>query len=72
METVDRLRSEKEDFEQEMRDLSRRNEELRANNEIPTSNRDDGQNLEGSDGSGLELVPFLTKFFKFSFKKFKN
>ena len=63
METVDRLRSEKEDFEQEMRDLSRRNEELRANNEIPTSNLEDGQNLEGSDGSGLELFHFLLEVF---------
>ena len=59
METVDRLRSEKEDLEQEMRDLSQRNEELRANNEVPASSLGGGQDLEGSDESGVELVPIL-------------
>jgi hypothetical protein len=54
METVDRLRSEKEDLEQEMTDLSQRNEELRANNEVPASN--DGQDLEGSDRPGVKLL----------------
>ena len=43
METVDRLKSEKEDLEQEMRDLSTRNELLRANNEVQ------GSSLAASD-----------------------
>ena len=41
METVDRLKSEKEDLEQEMRDLSTRNEQLRANNEVQGSSLGD-------------------------------
>ena len=46
METVDRLRSEKEDLEQEMRELSTRNEQLRVNNEVQRSgNLDEDQDL---------------------------
>jgi hypothetical protein len=37
METVDRLKSEKEDLEQEMRELTTRNEQLRTNNEVQGS-----------------------------------
>ena len=43
METVDRLKSEKEDLEQEISDLSTRNELLRANNEVQ------GSSLAASD-----------------------
>ncbi len=50
METVDRLRSEKEDLEQEMRELSTRNEQLRVNNEVQrSSNLEEDQDLGGLD-----------------------
>jgi hypothetical protein len=50
METVDRLRSEKEDLEQEMRELSTRNEQLRVNNEVQrSSNLDEDQDLGSLD-----------------------
>ena len=50
METVDRLKSEKEDLEQEISDLTNRNDLLRANNEVQGSSLDAGRDDDGGNG----------------------
>ena len=51
METVDRLKSEKEDLEQEIGDLTTRNDLLRANNEVQGSSFvAGGDDVDGGNG----------------------